>query len=168
MLTSTHMNADMYTQTEKAHTLRPGCAHCSILKWCIEMVHTNAKYMYRNAMALMQMQMYVTSYRCTNTNHFSVWVDNTYRHVQLFQDWAHHIFCPHSSCHPLPGHNVLQSDHSGPAWLEELWRHEEPGRTEVWPCHAGATPAQCNTGTGEWVSFVLHMHEGILNITIDT
>jgi len=36
------------------------------------MVHTNAKCMYRNAMAHMQMQMYVTSYSYTNTNHFSV------------------------------------------------------------------------------------------------
>jgi len=54
----------------------------------IEMVHhTNAKYMYRNAIAHMQMQMYVTSYSYMNTNDFSVWADNTYRHVQLFKDF---------------------------------------------------------------------------------
>ena len=48
-----------------------------------------------------------------------------------------HMFSP---CDSLSGHDVLQPDHGGPARLEDLRRHEEPGWAEVRPRDAGATP----------------------------
>jgi len=51
------------------------------------------------------------------------------------------LICICSLCHTLPGHNILQPYHCVTARLEDLWRHEKPCWTEVWPGNDWATVA---------------------------
>lgn len=49
---------------------------------------------------------------------------------------------------PLPGLNVLQPDHSGASWLEDVWWNEEPGQPKIRAGDDWGSPAQSNPWTG--------------------